>query len=277
MSKISRAIVRPIPNTITNGLSLGKSKMPINVDCAKREHQNYTNLLKSFVEVHEIPIANDMPDSTFVEDTVLIANKKILINNMGAPIRRQETNEIKKFFQINFKGEFELYDMIEKCNKATLDGGDVLYIPTLNTFFVGISLRTNEYALNVIQQIWKESKVIPIKVIKGLHLKSFITLLGVTKDNIVHLVVADDDIGINIVEQMSKYLHKLKFHYVPNVQMANVICINNNIVAKNGFPNSKLIFDKLDIEYPYEFKFHYIAYNEVEKIDGALTCCSVLF
>ena len=72
----------------------------------------------------------------------------------------------------------------------------------------------------------------------------------------------------------SKFLAKYKFVDFPDDMAANCLCIGNNLVhaSKEAAPNSVTVFEGLDIvgkKYPLDV-------SELSKVDGCLTCSSLL-
>ena len=70
--RYSHAIVSRIPNSFAK--SLGASD-GINLEEAKREHEDYCKALRSLgLDVIELPADEAFPDSPFVEDTAVVIN-----------------------------------------------------------------------------------------------------------------------------------------------------------------------------------------------------------
>uniref|UniRef100_A0A3Q3FFJ2 Dimethylarginine dimethylaminohydrolase 1 n=1 Tax=Labrus bergylta TaxID=56723 RepID=A0A3Q3FFJ2_9LABR len=142
---------------------------------------------------------------------------------------------------------------------ATLDGGDVLF--TGREFFVGLSKRTNQRGAEILADAFKDYAVSTVPVLEGLHLKSFCTLKVRT---------------IHIMQQMSD--HRYDKLTVPDDLAAN--CIYMNLPDKGHvllhstteeFPESVKVFEKLK-----DHMLIPVSNMEKAKVDGALTCCSVL-
>lgn len=92
-------------------------------------------------------------------------------------------------------------------NEATLDGGDVLYIPNTRTIFVGRTRRTNDKGIQVLRKVFQGYEVNAIHVPNGLHLKSFCSFFG---ERINHqqpflILVSNCPTGKHIAEQMKRY------------------------------------------------------------------------
>ncbi|XP_042076606.1 N(G),N(G)-dimethylarginine dimethylaminohydrolase 1 isoform X3 [Maylandia zebra] len=155
---------------------------------------------------------------------------------------------------------------------ATLDGGDVLF--TGREFFVGLSKRTNQRGAEILADAFKDYAVSTVPVLEGLHLKSFCSMGGPGL-----IVIGSSEPAqkaLKIMQQMSD--HRYDKLTVPDDLAAN--CIYMNLPSKGHvllhctaeeFPESAKVFEKL--------KDHMLipmSNLEKVKVDGALTCCSVL-
>ena len=219
------------------------------------------------------------------------------LNRMGAQTRRGEIDAFRQFFSkhASIFRDYTFVDMYELSEEATLDGGDCCACYESKQLFVGLSSRTNEEGIKVYQNALKKIgwEVTPIRVKKGLHLKSFMTyMLGLsqtsgesTTTNIL-LSISDDEIGRDIYSQIMPYSSdsvKYKAVFVPDVDACNVVSIKCTdkrvIVYKKGFEQSEKVFLSLREELKNQVPIEFIPldYDELAKIDGCLTCCSVLF
>ncbi|XP_063283691.1 N(G),N(G)-dimethylarginine dimethylaminohydrolase 1 isoform X3 [Pelobates fuscus] len=155
---------------------------------------------------------------------------------------------------------------------ATLDGGDVLF--TGKEFFVGLSKRTNQRGAEILADTFKDYAVSTVPVCDTLHLKSFCSMAG------PNLIVIGSSEGaqkaLKTMQQMSD--HRYDKLTVPDDAAAN--CIYLNIPSKGHvllhrapeeFPESVKVFEKLK-----DHMLIPVANSELAKVDGALTCCSLL-
>lgn len=154
--KYTHAVVCRVPNSLTQALGAADK---INLEEARREHENYVRILRSLgLDVIELPADESLPDSPFVEDTAVVANGVALICRPGHPSRKREVDVIKAIL----KKELRLPIMEIADPSATLDGGDVLF--TGREFFVGISHRTNEAGARAVAAAFPEFPVSPVIV-----------------------------------------------------------------------------------------------------------------
>ncbi|XP_042273283.1 N(G),N(G)-dimethylarginine dimethylaminohydrolase 1 isoform X3 [Thunnus maccoyii] len=155
---------------------------------------------------------------------------------------------------------------------ATLDGGDVLF--TGREFFVGLSKRTNQRGAEILADAFKDYAVSTVPVLEGLHLKSFCSMGGPGL-----IVIGSSEPAqkaLKIMQQMSD--HRYDKLTVPDDHAAN--CIYMNLPNKGHvllhctaeeFPESTKMFEKLK-----DHMLIPVSNMEKIKVDGALTCCSVL-
>ncbi|XP_067301515.1 N(G),N(G)-dimethylarginine dimethylaminohydrolase 1 isoform X2 [Pseudorasbora parva] len=155
---------------------------------------------------------------------------------------------------------------------ATLDGGDVLF--TGREFFVGLSKRTNQRGAEILADTFKDYAVSTVPVQGCLHLKSFCSMAG--PDLIVIGSSEAAQKALKIMQQMSD--HKYDKLTVPDDLAAN--CVYMKLPGKGDvllhctpeeFPESVKVFEKLK-----DHMLIPVSNQEKVKVDGALTCCSVL-
>uniref|UniRef100_A0A673J723 Dimethylarginine dimethylaminohydrolase 1 n=1 Tax=Sinocyclocheilus rhinocerous TaxID=307959 RepID=A0A673J723_9TELE len=142
-------------------------------------------------------------------------------------------------------------NIVEMTNEsATLDGGDVLF--TGREFFVGLSKRTNQRGAEILADAFKDYAVSTVPIQDRLHLKSFCSMAG------------PDLIAIGSSEAAQKAL-KVETH--PNVS-------EKHLRLPQLFPTLIIIINVFE-----KLKDHMlipVSNQEKVKVDGALTCCSVL-
>ena len=106
----SLAIAREVPKSLANAVTMipdnnnssssnNKRSTNINYNRAKIEHTNYLQVLRKYIPVLCLPPIDDLPDSMFVEDTVVAIGNKAVITNPGHISRRQEVDTIKTVLQ----------------------------------------------------------------------------------------------------------------------------------------------------------------------------------
>ncbi|XP_029563784.1 N(G),N(G)-dimethylarginine dimethylaminohydrolase 1 [Salmo trutta] len=264
----THAVVRAIP------VSLAKEALRMNVsdvdlEKAQREHEVYVGVLKQKLglEVIELPADESLPDCVFVEDAAVVCGDTALITRPGAESRRKETAAIRRTLK---ELGLNIVDMSDE--NATLDGGDVLF--TGREFFVGLSKRTNQRGAEILADAFKDYAVSTVPVTDGLHLKSFCSMGGPGL-----IVIGSSEPAqkaLKIMQQMSD--HRYDKLTVPDDIAANTIYMNlpgkGHVLlhcTPEEFPESAKVFEKLK-----DHMLIPVSNMEKVKVDGALTCCSVL-
>lgn len=260
------ALVRDLSDSFEDSLKLNPSPIPIDLNLARQQHENYINLLKKLVpEVSRLEADPNHPDCNFIEDTAIIVGDIAVISRMGAFERRGEEVPVAHALK-----ELGLKNIIHLQSPGTMDGGDILY--TGKHLFVGLSKRTNEDALNQLKEIFQgKTKVIGIPVVEGLHLKSLISFFDSKT-----LVVAATSAGMKIQNNIEFSTHgDYTFVSVPESIASNVLRIGSSLIVQEGFSASEIILQDLCDQ--KLVTLININMSELIKADGALTCGSLLF
>ncbi|XP_077572836.1 N(G),N(G)-dimethylarginine dimethylaminohydrolase 1 isoform X1 [Stigmatopora nigra] len=264
----THAVVRGIPASLaTEALRIEQAE--VDTIKARREHEAYVHVLRTVLglEVLNLPADETLPDCVFVEDAAVVCGDTALITRPGAESRRRETEAMKCALK-----ELNLNIVEMTDENATLDGGDVLF--TGQEFFVGLSKRTNQRGAEILADAFKDYAVSTVPVSQGLHLKSFCSMGGPGL-----IVIGSSEPAqkaLKIMQQMSDH------HYdkltVPDDLAANCIYMNlpnkGHVLlhsTKEEYPESVKVFDKLK-----DYMLIPVSNSEKVKVDGALTCCSVL-
>jgi dimethylargininase len=108
---------------MADGIVTHIAREPVDTTLAERQHAAFVDALEAHGwAIREAPPALNLPDSAFVEDTVVVVGRLAVLTNPGAPGRRAEvpgTEEIAGALRLGIA-------RIEP--PATLDGGDVLQL-----------------------------------------------------------------------------------------------------------------------------------------------------
>lgn len=258
------ALVRDLSDSFEVGLKLNPPAIPIDLTLAKEQHENYIHLLQTLVpNVIRLKADINHPDCNFIEDTAIVVNDIAIISHMGALERRGEEVPVAQALE-----QLGL-TLIHLQFPGTMDGGDILY--TGKHLLVGLSKRTNEYALNQLKAIFQDKlEVIGIPVIEGLHFKSVISLFDPET-----LIVASSPAGMKIQQSIESSTNTYTFISVPDPIASNVLRIGSSLIIQEGFPASETILQNLCNQ--TSVKLLKINMSELIKADGALTCGSLLF
>lgn len=252
----TKAIVRRPGKNFHEGITTAKSGMP-DFKKALRQHGLYCDILRQCgLDVTVLEADEKYPDSCFVEDTAIITEKTAVITRPGVKSRQGEEAEIAQILSSLIKTETIRYP-------GTLDGGDVMRMD--NHFFIGISGRTNREGSRQLSQFLSEYGYSSSEIIvgPGLHLKTGITYLDrgnflATREFAQKFTGILPDSNIILVDNDEAYA-------------ANCLLVNGFLLMPAGFPKTK---EKIS-----ESGYNIIEVNvsEFRKMDGGLTCLSLLF
>ena len=257
-------IIAPMPGlvAITRAVSpaLGAcelthlARVPIDIARARAQHQAYeTALIDAGCLVERLDTSPDLPDSVFIEDTAIVVDEVAIITRPGAESRRRETAAVADAL-----ASYRPLHVIQP--PGIVDGGDVLVVG--QRVFVGRSSRTNESAISQIRQVLTPfGYVVVDTVVRGcLHLKSAVTALA---DD---LLLANRDWispaafdGFTLVDVDASEPHA-----------ANALRIGSRIIVSASYPRTAERIAKLGLD------THLIEASELQKAEGAVTCCSVI-
>lgn len=221
---------------------------------AERQHTDYERVLEELgCEIVRVPPAADMPDSVFVEDTVVVVDEVAVMARPGAAARRSEVDAVAATLAALRPLRF-----IEP--PATLDGGDVLRLG--RTIWVGLSGRTNTEGVTQLRRILEPLgyEVRPVPVDGCLHLKTAVT--AVTADTLL----------VN-----GRWVDPARFgeHSVLEVDpaepfAANVLRVGETVVMPAAHRRTR---DRLTAR---GVRVMEVDVSELAKAEGGVTCCSVL-
>jgi dimethylargininase len=158
-----RALVRRPSSRLAEGLVTHIERQRVDVDLAVRQWEGYVEALQSAGwETIEVPLAEDCPDSVFVEDTVVMYGDRAVITRPGADERKPETGPVADL--LGALG----YDVVSIEAPGTLDGGDVLKHD--DTVWVGLGGRTNASGIEQLTAYLEPygAQVVPVPLSKVL-------------------------------------------------------------------------------------------------------------
>ena len=230
-------------------------KSPINYKRAVEQHEDYCELLRDCgLEVIELSLNRDFPDSTFVEDTAVVVDEIAIMAGMGVESRRAEVAGIESV--LGYYREIQHIRL-----PATLEGGDVLRIE--KKIFVGISSRTNIAGFETVKEILEPFgyEVIPVAVNDCLHLKS--------------ACVAVDDRTLLVNPRWLDLQPLRNFRIIPVPEdepvAVNSLRINTTICMHSG--HQKTIDSLVNLG----FSVKTVDISELLKAEAGMTCSSIIF
>lgn len=166
------ALVRQPSANLAEGIVTHIGRVPVDVDLAVAQHEAYCDaLVAAGWQVRHVDPAPEHPDAVFIEDTVVVVRDTAVITRSGAPSRRGETAGTEQ--AVVGLG----LHAVRITEPGTLDGGDVLQVG--RTMYVGLGARTNAEGVRQMREAVQPlgRRVIPVRLIDVLHLKSAVTAL----------------------------------------------------------------------------------------------------
>jgi dimethylargininase len=230
-------------------------RSPIDYDLAVQQHEAYCALLQDCgLRVIELTVNSSYPDSTFIEDTVVVVDEIAVMACTGAESRRGEVPGIETVL-----ATYRKIDHIRP--PATLEGGDVLLAG--GKVFVGITPRTNKAGVSSLTGILEPFgyQIIPVTVRGCLHLKSACTTID--DDTVLvnpHWIDLDPFKGFRAIS-------------VPEDEpwAANTLLIDNTVCTHAGFTRT------IEILQTYGFQIKTVDISELLKAEAGMTCSSIIF
>ena len=209
------------------------------------------------MDVLVLPALEEYPDSCFVEDVAVVAEKCAIITNPGAGTRNGETGYI-----VDAIRQFYADDQIGYIKApGTLEGGDVMKVG--DTFYVGVSARTNEEGIKQFAEFFGkygyEVKAVPLTEV--LHLKTGVNYIENNK-----MLVSGEFIDKPDFASYEKII-------VPEEEAygANCIWMNGTVIVPLGYDAVQKAVEEAG--YPVIL----VDTSEFRKIDGGLSCLSLRF
>ena len=247
------AIVRMPSSRLADGELTHQERVPVDPDLAERQWEAYGDALRAEgFTIVEVPPADELPDSVFIEDTLVVIDGTAIVTRPGADSRKPEIAAAEQTAR-------DLGLRIERIvEPGTLDGGDVLQIGS--TVYVGRGGRTNAEGIRQLRAIagrlGREVAAVPVS--KVLHLKSAVTALP---DGTVigHPSTIDD-------ASMWR-----SFLAVPEPEGGHVVVLaDDTVLMAASAPQSAELVRSLG------YRVVTVDISEFEKLEGCVTCLSVL-
>jgi dimethylargininase len=254
----TKAIVRPPAHNFADGLTTVDLGIP-QIELAMQQWEAYcAALVICGLTLTRLEADPAHPDSTFVEDTVVITPHQAILTRPGTESRAGEVAEIADVVR-------DFYPEAASITApGALDGGDICEAG--KHFFLGISHRTNvEGARQLAEHLARDGYTASCVDITGmtsiLHLKSGISYIGENT-----LVVMDE-----MAEWPEFAGYDLLRVSADESYGANCVRVNDRVLVAEGFPNleTELVrrgFDPL-----------VMGMSEFRKMDGGLSCLSLRF
>jgi dimethylargininase len=238
---------------MADGIVTFGDRTPVDATAAAKQHAAYVGAITGAGwEIREVPQADDLPDSAFVEDTVVVCGGLAVLTRPGALERRAEVEGTEQAVRVLG------LDVARIEEPGTLDGGDVLTVGT--TLYVGRGGRTNAEGIRQLSERVAPLgfAVVPVPLHGVLHLKSAVTALP---DGTV--IAADPSLLDHSAFETMRI--------VPEEAGSHVILLGDNrvLMAASAPRTAELLDD-------WGFDVTAVDISEFEKMEGCVTCLSVL-
>jgi dimethylargininase len=250
------AITRDVSASLADCQLSFVGREPIDVAMARVQHHAYRQALASLgCTVIDLPAQDAMPDAVFVEDVAVVFDEIAVMTRPGAESRRGEGASVAEALS-----RFRELRMIE--SPGTIDGGDVMRVG--REVFVGQAARTNAAGLAQLSAIARGFgyAVHGVPTRECLHLKSAVT--QVAHDTLLvqpRWIGLDAFAGYRLIEVDPGEEHAANALRIGEAAVVHPAC----------FPRTRERLERAGIAVvPVDL-------SELQKAEGATTCCSIVF
>jgi dimethylargininase len=235
-------------------------RTPIDLERARAQHAAYEwALVEAGCTVRRLHAGDDMPDSVFIEDIAVVLDEVAVVTRPGAESRRAEIPAVLDALTRAQGLNFRPMTMIDE--PGTVDGGDVLAVN--RQVFVGKSRRTSAAGIDQLRMILGRAgySVVAVPVKGCLHLKSAVT--QVAPDTLLingSWVPPDAFAGLELID-----IHP------DEAYAANALMVGDRVIYPTTFPRTRERLEQRGIT------VRAVDVSELQKAEGAVTCCSLIF
>ena len=245
-------LVRTPSSRLAEGIVTHVRRVPVDVALARAQHAGYADALAaSGWMIQPVPVAEECPDSVFIEDAVVVCEDLAVLARPGVPARRPEVPGVAGIVRSLGLRTAAIQE------PGTLDGGDVLQAG--HTVYVGRGGRTNGAGIRQLRALLAPlgRTVIAVPLGNVLHLKSAVTALpDGTFLLLPQLVPTGLFPAVRPVEEESGC------HVVP--------LGGDQVLIAASAPRTAELLDDVG------FTLVVVDISEFEKLEGCVTCLSVL-
>ncbi len=249
------AITREVSPTLAACQLTHVERAPIDVARAGAQHDDYRAALASLgCRVVTLAAEPDFPDAVFVEDVAVVVDEVAVMTRPGAPSRRAEGARVADALS-------PFRPLLHIDAPGMLDGGDVLRID--RDVFVGRSQRSNDAG---------------IAQLRTLLAPFGYTVHAVQTRDCLHLKSAVTQVAERTVLLQSAWVDRAAFDVYDVVEIdpgephaANVLRIGETLLMPSCFPRTH---QRLEVA---GLRVVVVDVSELQKAEGAVTCCSILF
>lgn len=255
----THALTRTPSTHMADGLTTQELGVP-DVARAMQQYARYLDTLRACgLQITTLPADDAFPDGHYVEDAAIIYCDLVVITQPGAPARQGEPAAVERALR-DLCSDKQFACIV---GDGRLDGGDVLVCA--DRVLVGLSERTNrdgaEQLRTALQDYDAKLKVDLVEFSGVLHLKSGVTELV-------------PGVLLHTPQMQTAY----RFNFAEVIELppeegyaADVLPINDAVLIAAGFPTVQGEAEK------YYSRVFALDTSEFQKMDGGLTCMSLLY
>lgn len=229
--------------------------MLIDTALARQQHEQYQAALSSLdCEVVVVPTEQGLADSVFIEDTAIVLDEIAVMLRPGPVSRRAELAGVETVLR--------QYRQLESIKApGTLDGGDLLRVD--KAIYAGLSSRSNENGIGQLRDIVSDYgySVTAVENSKCLHLKSAVSVIAPGT-----LLINPDWVDRSVFET-----YELVDIDGEEAHAANALLLGRSVIYPSSFPRTQDKLTKRGINLVL------VDLSELQKAEGAVTCCSLVF
>ena len=230
-------------------------RVEIDTELASQQHQDYQSALSSLgCEIVIVPAESGLADSVFIEDTAIVLDEVAVLCRPATATRLLEVAGVE--------GALQQYRTLASIQPpGTLEGGDLLRIGKV--IYAGLSTRSNQNGIEQLRDIVADYgyTVKAVETAKCLHLKSAVSEVApgsllINSDWVSKPAFGDCEL-IDIDEK--------------EAHAANALRVGQSVIYPSSFPRTmdRLVTRGIDVT-PVDV-------SELQKAEGAVTCCSLIF
>lgn len=229
-------------------------RVDIDTALAQQQHQQYQSALSSLgYEVVVVPTEEGLADSVFIEDTAVVLDEVAVMLRPGSQSRRSELEGVEHVLK-----QYRTLRRIE--SPGTLDGGDLLRID--NVIFAALSTRSNQSGIDQLRRVVRDYgySVRTVEAVQCLHLKSAVSAIAPGT-----LLINPDWVSRSVFKD-----YELVDVDAEEAHAANALLVGQSVIYPSSFPRTQESLVKHGINVVT------VDLSELQKAEGAVTCCSLI-
>ncbi|MCT8139439.1 hypothetical protein H1D32_18055 [Anaerobacillus sp. CMMVII] len=231
----------------------------IHIAVAMKQHKEFVKTLEEHgVEVILLPPAKKFPEQVFTRDIGFTLGLTTFVADMANKVRQGEEDILKDWL----KGEDVSYFNIVSEN---IEGGDVII--DNKTIFIGISDRTNEFAIEHVRHLLSTFEIITIPFKnKYLHLDCVFNIISPTE-----ALIYRDGLEKKDVDFLASRYDLIDVNHEEQFRLGtNVFSIGNKKLF--SLPSNKHVNEELRKR---GFEVIEVPFDEIIKSGGSYRCCTM--